>query len=327
MHVTATDEPERSSNDGDAASRMQARDERCEPLPGEPAIVVSRQPPALRAWKLVVAYDGTDFRGWQVQPGLRTVQGELARAVQEVTGERVLPQGSGRTDTGVHAEAQAVSMELRAAIPRERLLTALNRRLPPAIRVVQASVLPGFHARSSVLQKTYEYRIVPRHNGEAAGGVEEIVPPWQARFVWDCRTTLLLEAMQAAAATLVGAHDFTSFAAHDPDRATRLAGPDHAGSNVRMIFASTCTMQGGLLLYRVTGNGFLHHMVRNLVGTLVEIGAGRKPAAWMAEVLAAQDRRAAGPTAPPQGLFLIEVLYDQAAGTLTAADEQSLVTC
>lgn len=262
------------------------------------------------AWKLVVAYDGTDFHGWQVQPGLRTVQGELARAIRKVTGEIVLPQGSGRTDTGVHAEGQTVSINLCAAIPAERLLAALNRRLPAAIRVLHAQPSPGFHARADVVSKTYEYRILPRILPRSDAG-EYILLPWHARFVWDCRTPLLLQSMVAAAALVVGTHDYTSFAARDPDRATRLAEPAAAVSNVRTISSSTWLERDGLLLYRVTGTGFLHHMVRNLVGTFVEVGTGRRPAAWVADVLQARDRRAAGPTAPPQGLFLLNVVYDR----------------
>lgn len=265
------------------------------------------QPPS--TWKLVVAYDGTDFHGWQVQPGLRTVQGELARALREVTGETVLPQGSGRTDTGVHAEGQTVSVDLHARIPAERLVPALNRRLPAAIRVVHAAPAAGFHARSRVVSKTYEYRIFPRHGWDGASVAEQVLLPWRSRFLWDCRSALSLTAMCAAAGAVVGTHDFTSFAACDPDRTTRMAESDATLSNVRTILTSTWTEQDGLLLYRVTGTGFLHHMVRNLVGTFVEVGAGRRSAAWVGDVLCALDRRAAGPTAPPQGLFLMRVEY------------------
>ena len=290
-----------------------------------------------RSWKLVLAYDGTDFHGWQVQPGLRTVQGELARVLFAVTGERVLPQGSGRTDTGVHAEAQVVSVELMAAIPAERLRTALNRRLPAAVRVVSAEVVSGFHARSEVLRKTYEYRLFLRRGSDGDRSEEGMLLPWQARFVWDCREPLRLDAMQEAAGAVVGTHDFSSFAACDPDRSKRLAGPDAAVSNVRTIFTSAWLESDGLLLYRVSGSGFLHHMVRNLVGTFAEVGSGRRTAAWVSEVLAARERRAAGPTAPPQGLFLMDVVYGSSVAAeaavcgssttgVTVCDE-SMVTC
>lgn len=292
---------------------------------------------AVQSWKLVLAYDGTDFRGWQVQPGLRTVQGELARAVFEVTGERTLPQGSGRTDTGVHAEGQAVSVVLAAPIPPERLLAALNRRLPAAVRVLSAELRPNFHGRSNVRSKTYEYRIFPRRGLVREVGVESsrdaqeflldcILPPWRARFMWDCPVPLRLGAMQAAATTVVGTHDFSSFAAHDPDRSARLAGRDGAVSNVRTVFTSACIRQGDLICCQVTGNGFLHHMVRNLVGTLVEVGSGRRPVEWVAEVLAARDRRLAGPTAPPQGLFLMQVDYGEAPPRSQGPSSQQTVT-
>ena len=163
-----------------------------------------------RTFRLTVAYDGTDYFGWQVQPGLRTVQGVLAGAVEAVVGERVLPQGSGRTDTGVHAAGQTVSLTLRAAIPAERLHRALNRRLPSSIRVTAlVDAAAEFHARAGVVNKTYEYRIFERRvMGSAA---ERVCPPEVARFVWDCRWPLATERMEAAAAAMVGTHDFSSF--------------------------------------------------------------------------------------------------------------------
>ncbi len=259
-----------------------------------------------QTWKLVLSYDGSDFFGWQVQPGLRTVQGELQRVLREVVGETVLPQGSGRTDTGVHADGQVASVALAAAIPPERLLRALNRRLPGSVRVLSAEVAPeDFHARGRVAWKQYTYRVFPRRMpGEAE---ERICPPLLARTAWDCRWPLVLSLMRQAACDVVGTHDFASFAATDPDSRMRTEG--EAGSMVRTIFASAWTEEGGLLIYRVAGSGFLHHMVRNLVGTFVEIGAGRRAKDCMPGVLAARDRRAAGATAPPQGLSLTRVVY------------------
>jgi tRNA pseudouridine38-40 synthase len=261
-----------------------------------------------RTFRLSVAYDGTDYFGWQVQPGLPTIQGTLAAAVREVTGEEVLPQGSGRTDTGVHASAQAVSLVLQAAIPAERLHRALNRRLPAAIRVVSLADAPmEFHARAAVENKTYEYRLFQRRS--AGNPAEHICSPQQARFVWDCRWPLRLDAMQRAAADLIGSYDFTSFAATDLDRTHRAQDPDQPLSNVRSIFRSAWLERDGLLIYRVTGSGFLHHMVRNIVGTCVEMGAGRMPADSIPSILRALDRRQAGTTAPPQGLHLVQVIY------------------
>jgi tRNA pseudouridine38-40 synthase len=258
-------------------------------------------------WKLVLAYDGTDLHGWQVQPGLPTVQGLLAGAITRITGKTVLPQGSGRTDAGVHAEGQVASFALDATIPVENLHHALNRALPPGIRILSIEeVPPGFHARHSVRQKTYEYRIF------TAG----ICPPTLARYVHVCRWNLDLAAMQQAAQCVLGEHDFSSFAASDPDRSTRTAaqtGEPLEASNARTIYSSQWSSGpcpgGQLLRYSVCGNGFLHHMVRNLAGTFIEVGCGRLTPADLPRILAAQNRSAAGPTAPASGLFLMHVGY------------------
>jgi tRNA pseudouridine38-40 synthase len=255
-------------------------------------------------WKLTVAYDGTDYFGWQVQPERATIQGELAAAVERVTGEQVLPQGSGRTDAGVHARGQVASFWLEAPIPPENLRRALNRTLPEAIRVLGAATAPPeFHARHSARAKTYEYRI---YRGE-------ICPPWESRYAWGLNWPLNLAAMQAAARPVVGAHDFTSFAASDPDQATRNSQEDDDDAerrgNVRTIFASEWTRDGELLVYRVRGDGFLHHMVRNLVGTFVDVGRGRIAAGEVERILEARSRAAAGATAPARGLFLDDVEY------------------
>jgi tRNA pseudouridine38-40 synthase len=274
-------------------------------------------------WKLILAYDGSPFHGWQVQPALPTVQGTLAAALRHVTGETVLPQGSGRTDAGVHALAQVATFPLEVPIPAASLLRALNRALPPAIRVLSANLAPpAFHARHSALSKTYEYRCFPRVQ-RPREAPDLICPPTLAPFVWDCPWHLDLELAQQAAASILGQHDFTSFAAVDPDlthrtsvfpisfnpiEQGRLAQPP-APSNLRTIHTSTWTLESGLAIYRVTGSGFLHHMVRNLVGTFVEIASGRRPALSIPAILTARNRAAAGQTAPPQGLFLVSVLY------------------
>jgi tRNA pseudouridine38-40 synthase len=261
-----------------------------------------------RTFRLSVAYDGTDFFGWQVQPGLPTIQGTLATAVRDVAGETVLPQGSGRTDTGVHASAQSVSLTLQANIPADRLHRALNRRLPASIRVVMLAEAPAdFHARAGVRDKTYEYRIFPRRAAGAPG--ERICLPDISRYVWDCRWPLHLGPMQKAAESFIGTYDFTSFAATDPDRTQRLRDSGEPVDNIRTIFHSAWHAHDGLLVYRVTGSGFLHHMVRNIVGTCVEIGTGRMVTDAVPAILAARDRRRAGATAPPQGLHLVEVNY------------------
>jgi len=268
--------------------------------------------PGLQTWKLTLAYDGTDFQGWQVQPGLATIQGELQAALGRVTGESPLPQGSGRTDAGVHALGQVASFALRAPIPAENLHRALNRTLPPSIRITEAkTVRSGFHARHSAVAKTYEYRIFRG----------KLCPPFVARYVWACPRPLDVDRLQACARFFQGEHDFESFAASDPDRNTRELGAQHEEtepriaplSTVRTIFSSAWEQDsseaGAILVYRVRGNGFLHHMVRNLVGTMVDVGRGFLPLDAIPGILAACDRSAAGPTAPARGLFLHSVEY------------------
>jgi len=257
-------------------------------------------------WKITLTYDGTDFHGWQVQPGLPTIQGLLAEAIERITGESVLPQGSGRTDAGVHALAQVASCSLAAPIPPENLQRALNRTLPPAIRILSVeTVPPDFHARHSAQSKWYEYRIFRG----------ELCPPWIARYACALHWPLDTDALHAAAEVFLGEHDFSSFAATDPDATERTAeeqrGNDNGGreGNTREIYASSWSLHEDMLLYRVHGNGFLHHMVRNLVGTMLDAGRGQICAGDLPAILAARDRSAAGPTAPARGLFLMRVIY------------------
>ncbi len=322
-------------------------------------------------WKLILTYDGTPYNGWQIQPNLPTVQGTLAQAIHRVTGETVLPQGSGRTDTGVHALAQVATFSLTVPIPAANLHRALNRALPASIRVLSVEAVPeDFHARHSALRKTYEYRILP------CGNEDRICSPMLAPYVWACRLPLNLEILQQAATHILGTHDFTSFAASDPDQAARNAAdlksieaessalscppqpnqrnvisiggsvlaaaverPPHfvTGAtslpsaekaldilstqdaprktdtipidNIRTIHHSSWHRREDLFIYRITGSGFLHHMVRNLVGTFVEAAASRISADEIPAILAARNRSAAGPTAPASGLFLVEVEY------------------
>jgi len=263
-------------------------------------------------WKLILTYDGTPFNGWQIQPNLPTVQGTLANAIHHITGETILPQGSGRTDTGVHALAQVATFSLTVPIPAANLHRALNRALPASIRILSIEEVPNdFHARHSAKRKTYEYRILPCDNDT------RICSPMLAPYVWPCRYALDLKILQQAATHILGTHDFTSFAANDPDQATREnryedehANPPSTPCFTRTIDHSAWHQQNDLLIYRVTGNGFLHHMVRNLVGTFVEAAANRISDAAIPEILAARDRSAAGPTAPASGLFLVEVEYE-----------------
>ena len=263
-----------------------------------------------------MAYDGTDFQGWQVQPGLPTIQGALQAALGRVTGESPLPQGSGRTDAGVHALAQVASFPLRAAIPAENLQRALNRTLPAAIRVLEARTVPGmFHARHTAVAKTYEYRIFR----------EALCPPFLARYVYACPWALDVEKLEACARIFEGEHDFQSFAANDPELSERCTASSETAmdgarriapqSTVRSIYLSFWVERqsedGAILVYRVRGNGFLHHMVRNLVGTMLDVGRGTLAVEELPRILAARDRSAAGPTAPARGLFLHSVEYEE----------------
>jgi tRNA pseudouridine38-40 synthase len=298
--------------------------------------------PRLQTWKLTLAYDGTDFSGWQIQPGEATIQGALQAALGRVTGESPLPQGSGRTDAGVHALGQVASFELQANIPADNLLHALNRTLPPAIRIIDARTARStFHARHSTIAKTYEYRVFR----------ERICPPFLARYVHACPWPMDLELLQRSARFFEGEHNFLSFAATDPDQASRKTSPTpelsekpnqdpDAETDIRLespalessalqssvdgplrkkgairtisssIWEHRKTESGDLLIYRVRGNGFLHHMVRNLVGTMLDVGRGYLDIRTIPAMLAARSRSAAGPTAPAQGLYLHSVEYD-----------------
>ncbi len=267
----------------------------------------------LRTWKLVLAYDGTDFQGWQIQPGLPTIQGELQAALGHVTGETPLPQGSGRTDAGVHALGQVASFQLEAPIPADNLRRALNRSLPKSIRVTDARIMcdATFHARHSAMAKTYEYRILLGNE----------CPPFITRYVTCCGWMLNLELLQGAARMFEGEQDFRSFAAKDPERRELAPSSDEIPvesavrmeSTVRTVFSSAWEERrcdaGDLIVYRVRGNGFLHHMVRNLVGTMLEVGRGQLALQQIPRIIAACRRSEAGPTAPARGLFLHSVEY------------------
>jgi tRNA pseudouridine38-40 synthase len=286
----------------------------------------------MRNLKIILAYDGADFSGWQVQPARSTIQGLLAAALERLTGERVLPQGSGRTDAGVHALAQVASCGINSPIPDANLLIALNDLLPPAIRITAVETVPAdFHARASARRKTYRYRL---YRGA-------VCPPFLARYVCHHPWPLDETAMIAAAPLVEGEHDFTSFAAVDPERLERLASVRHpvesanvwhkggghaerseasavpnqtdctpAGLNVRTIHASSFARQGDELIYTVTGSGFLQHMVRNLVGTFLLVGKGTLQPSDIPTILAARSRSSnPGATAPASGLYLVQVEY------------------
>jgi tRNA pseudouridine38-40 synthase len=249
-----------------------------------------------RSFKLTLAYDGHDFAGWQIQPDRPTIQGTLVSAIEHLTGEKTLPQGSGRTDAGVHALAQVACVSLESPIPTPNLRKALNDTLPSSIRIlVVEEAAADFHARTSARAKTYRYRILR----------SEICPPFLARYVCHYPYPLNEEPMMASAEIVAGEHDFTSFAAVDPEARKEGLEPN----NVRTIYSSTWTREEEELIYSVRGNGFLHHMVRNLVGTFLMIGKGTLSGKDLRRILEARDRSAAAATAPACGLYLVSVEY------------------
>jgi tRNA pseudouridine38-40 synthase len=250
----------------------------------------------MRNLKLIVSYDGSDFAGWQVQPDAPTVQRALASAIGRITGEKVLPQGSGRTDAGVHALAQVVTFVTESSVPTANFAKALNDVLPASVRVLAVDeAAADFHARHSARAKTYRYRI---HRAE-------ICPPFLARYVWHYPFPLDEAAMTHSAGVMEGEHDFTSFAAVDPERGRE----GQSEWNVRHIFSSTWARQEDEFIYTVRGSGFLHHMVRNLVGTFILVGKATLTGEDLTRILEARNRSAAGATAPASGLYLVNVEY------------------
>ena len=246
-----------------------------------------------RNLKLTLQYDGTDFVGWQRQASGVSIQGLLEDALAPIEGAPVTVHGAGRTDAGVHALAQVASVTLAAELPEPSLARALNAVLPPTVRVLTVeAVNDDFHARFSARAKTYEYRIVNA----------PIVSAFLYRYVWHVAQPLDVEAMRTAAGPLVGTHDFAGFQGAGSAVATtertvlELDLDDGAGYDLPLAI-------------RLSGEGFLRHMVRNIVGTLVEVGVGRWDPWRLLAVLESRDRRQAGPTAPPQGLFLTHVRY------------------
>ena len=246
----------------------------------------------MRNMVIHIAYDGSDFHGWQIQPGQPTIQGLLQAALSKLEGFTVSVQGSGRTDAGVHALNQVASFQLRNPIPLENLLKAVNRLLPRSIRALAVREVPTkFHARHSAVAKTYEYRI---YRGD-------ICPPFKSRCTYALSSRLNETSMVTAARHFVGEHDFRAFAA---------AGGEEKQSTVRIIYSSEFCRNGDQLHYKVRGTGFLYHMVRNIVGTLIAVGRGNLTPGDIPNLLRQKNRSAIGPTAPPQGLFLVNVEYE-----------------
>src|ERR1700678_1662465 len=247
----------------------------------------------MRRIKILISYDGSDFHGWQVQPGLPTIQGALEQVIAEIEGQPVQVAGSGRTDAGVHAIGQVAAFSIENPIPADNLRRAVNRLLPRDIRVlsVEEAAL-DFHPRFQAKRKTYEYRIFRG----------EICSPFERRFVCHHPYPLAIDEMTSLAQLLEGDHDFSAFAASDDRDELEL-------SKVRTIFCSRLSLEGDRIIYSVTGSGFLKHMVRNIVGVLLEVGKGNVDRAGFLARLEPGCEIAAGPTAPARGLFLMSVEY------------------
>ena len=259
----------------------------------------------MRTLKLVLAYDGTSYGGWQRQDNAPTVQGVLEQALAEIEGRAVTVIGAGRTDAGVHALGQVASLRLEHPIEPPRLARALNAKLPIDVRVVDAETVPDdFHARYGARHKTYRYWL----------DTAAVASPFAARFAWHVPHRLDLAAMIRGGAHLCGPHDFAAF---------QTAGDD-ARSTARVIHDVTVSARaadwpgpagaapGAPVMIEVVGDGFLRHMVRTIAGTLVEVGRKRREADDLVDVLESRRRDRAGPTAPSHGLFLVRVTYDDA---------------
>jgi tRNA pseudouridine38-40 synthase len=256
----------------------------------------------MRTLKLTLAYDGTDFAGWQFQPGQRTIQQTLQEAVERITSERTSVVASGRTDAGVHALGQVAAFETNSSLPAEVIQRALNAELPNDMVVLAAAEAPaGFDPIRHAHRKSYRYIVQD-------GPVADV---FSRRYAWHVYRRLDADAMHRAAQALVGRLDFSSFETSGSERV----------STIRTVHKLTVARQPqsragesdsalGEIRFEITSDGFLYNMMRNIVGTLVEVGRGHREESWLAAVLAAQDRRAAGQTAPPQGLFLVSVEYE-----------------
>lgn len=244
----------------------------------------------MRRIKLIVAYDGTEYSGWQIQPEAPTIEMCLDKAIHELTGENVHVTGASRTDAGVHAYGNVAVFDTESTIPGDRFTFALNRFLPDSI-VIQDSweVAGDFHPRHCNTRKTYEYRIL-----------NTAVPlPQKRNFTWHVTGSIDIEKMKEAAAYIVGEHDFKSFCCVRTQ----------AESTVRTIYSLEVLQEGSEIIIRIKGNGFLYNMVRIITGTLIQVGKGRFKPEYVKQMLEAKDRTVAGQTAPPQGLTLVGIEY------------------
>jgi len=271
-------------------------------------------------FKITLAYDGTDFVGWQRQAAGVSIQGLLEEALRELDQRDVTVTGAGRTDAGVHALGQVAAFSIGRALAADAVVRALNARLPEAVRVLSAEeVPPSFHPQFGARAKTYRYRI---WNGDVSS-------PFERRYAWHVPGALDLDAMQAAARILEGVHDFAAFQSTGGETKTtereilssRIAdGGWRIDWSIESAESAIRNPQSELLAYQIVGTGFLRHMVRAIAGSLVEVGRGRRPPEWLADVLASRDRGIAGPTAPAEGLFLVSVTYSVVESRFTSKE-------
>ncbi|HTZ72704.1 MAG TPA: tRNA pseudouridine(38-40) synthase TruA [Candidatus Aquilonibacter sp.] len=266
----------------------------------------------MRNIKITIAYDGAGFHGWQVQPGVPTIQGALNEAASQITQDKIIMHGASRTDTGVHALGQVAHFRTQSRLSAGEFQRALNGLLPATIRIVAAEeVGPDFHSRWQAQAKTYRYRIF-RGN---------VLSPFDYMRVLHYPWPLDEDAMAAAAREFEGEHDFTSFAAasgiEDDDR-----------EMTRMIFSSEIVRDAERdeIIYVVRGRSFLRYMVRKMAGTLIEVGKGRLSTADIARIFSERDRNASGPTAPPEGLYLMCLEYPDPADSLAGTSVRSRQT-
>src|SRR5881392_1768280 len=254
----------------------------------------------MRHFKLTIAYDGTDFHGWQMQGNKPTIQGEIVNVLQRLTQEKIFLHGAGRTDAGVHALGQVASFKTQSGLSAQEFQRALNALLPQAIRIVGAEeVGPDFHARWSARRKTYRYRL---YRGK-------VVPPMLWRYVLHYPFPLDEEKMRDAATRFVGSHDFASFAA-----STGSEEDDKERSTIREIYSTGLvrTADDEELVFTVRGRSFLRYMVRKMVGTLLDVGRGRLAPDDIDRLFELRDRSKSGPTVPPQGLCMVKVEHEEA---------------
>ncbi len=246
----------------------------------------------MRNIKLILEYKGTHLSGWQLQPDKRTVQGEIERALKKIFKKNIRIQGSGRTDAGVHALGQVANFKIHSLMKPEEIVRALNGNLPEDITILSAeSVSIVFHSQFNAKQKTYRYTILNRQTR----------PALDNEFVWHVPYKINVPLMRSEAKAFVGQHDFRSFTATDSGHTDK--------NTIRKIARLNIRKKNDILTFEITGNGFLYKMVRNIVGTLVDVGTGQLPAGSVKKILKAQSRIAAGITAPAKGLTLISVKY------------------